>query len=154
MLHINQDDGFRDFFIHKISSLYLKRIVLILLLLQSDFDLSHYSYICNEDQVAGPWLSAAYGGTVEEQVNGCSFIWMEKEQMVGELKLNIIFLSRHPSGKVLSLFFKWLGLEKDVDGFHSMNMGSLAVRGREPLFIPCTPKGCVELLIRSGKCIW
>ncbi|KAL4587247.1 hypothetical protein LXL04_000115 [Taraxacum kok-saghyz] len=43
-----------------------------------------------------------------------------------------------------------LRLEKDVDGFHPMNMGHLAMRGREPLFIPCTPKGCVELLIRSG----
>eukprot|EP00257_Ricinus_communis_P016857 XP_015575151.1 bifunctional protein FolD 1, mitochondrial isoform X1 [Ricinus communis] len=42
-----------------------------------------------------------------------------------------------------------LNLEKDVDGFHPLNMGNLAMRGREPLFIPCTPKGCVELLIRS-----
>ncbi|OAY41656.1 bifunctional protein FolD 1, mitochondrial [Manihot esculenta] len=43
-----------------------------------------------------------------------------------------------------------LRLEKDVDGFHPMNMGNLAMRGREPLFIPCAPKGCIELLIRSG----
>ncbi|XP_076934059.1 bifunctional protein FolD 1, mitochondrial-like [Bidens hawaiensis] len=43
-----------------------------------------------------------------------------------------------------------LKLEKDVDGFHPMNMGNLAMRGREPLFIPCTPKGCVELLMRYG----
>ncbi|KAI4355949.1 hypothetical protein L6164_000005 [Bauhinia variegata] len=43
-----------------------------------------------------------------------------------------------------------LSLEKDVDGFHPLNIGNLAMRGREPLFIPCTPKGCVELLIRSG----
>ncbi|XP_050238727.1 bifunctional protein FolD 1, mitochondrial [Mercurialis annua] len=41
-------------------------------------------------------------------------------------------------------------LEKDVDGFHPLNMGNLALRGREPLFISCTPKGCVELLIRFG----
>ncbi|KAL0544723.1 hypothetical protein IC582_019845 [Cucumis melo] len=41
-------------------------------------------------------------------------------------------------------------LEKDVDGFHPLNMGNLAMRGREPLFLPCTPKGCIELLIRSG----
>ncbi|MFS7901602.1 putative methenyltetrahydrofolate cyclohydrolase, Methylenetetrahydrofolate dehydrogenase (NADP(+)) [Helianthus anomalus] len=41
-------------------------------------------------------------------------------------------------------------LEKDVDGFHPVNMGNLAMRGREPLFVPCTPKGCVELLIRYG----
>ncbi|KAF5750699.1 putative methylenetetrahydrofolate dehydrogenase [Tripterygium wilfordii] len=43
-----------------------------------------------------------------------------------------------------------MALEKDVDGFHPVNMGNLAMRGREPLFIPCTPKGCIELLIRSG----
>ncbi|PKI44595.1 hypothetical protein CRG98_034950 [Punica granatum] len=43
-----------------------------------------------------------------------------------------------------------LSLEKDVDGFHPVNMGDLAMRGREPLFIPCTPKGCIELLIRLG----
>ena len=49
-------------------------------------------------------------------------------------------------GKVLDV----LCLEKDVDGFHPLNMGNLAIIGREPLFIPCTPKGCIELLIRSG----
>ncbi|XP_061368443.1 bifunctional protein FolD 1, mitochondrial-like isoform X1 [Gastrolobium bilobum] len=43
-----------------------------------------------------------------------------------------------------------ISLEKDVDGFHPLNMGNLAIRGREPLFTPCTPKGCIELLIRSG----
>ncbi|XP_047335020.1 bifunctional protein FolD 1, mitochondrial-like [Impatiens glandulifera] len=43
-----------------------------------------------------------------------------------------------------------LSLEKDVDGFHPLNIGNLAMIGREPLFIPCTPKGCIELLIRSG----
>ncbi|KAJ1377894.1 Tetrahydrofolate dehydrogenase/cyclohydrolase [Sesbania bispinosa] len=43
-----------------------------------------------------------------------------------------------------------LCLEKDVDGFHPLNMGNLAIKGREPLFTPCTPKGCIELLIRSG----
>ncbi|KAE8076992.1 hypothetical protein FH972_015604 [Carpinus fangiana] len=40
--------------------------------------------------------------------------------------------------------------EKDVDGFHPLNMGNLAMRGREPLFIPCASKGCIELLLRLG----
>ncbi|KAF2314974.1 hypothetical protein GH714_037401 [Hevea brasiliensis] len=31
-------------------------------------------------------------------------------------------------------------LEKDVDGFHPLNIGKLAMKGREPLFVPCTPK--------------
>ncbi|GLT60677.1 hypothetical protein SLA2020_334330 [Shorea laevis] len=41
-------------------------------------------------------------------------------------------------------------IEKDVDGFHPLNIGRLAMRGREPLFVPCTPKGCIELLHRYG----
>jgi len=39
---------------------------------------------------------------------------------------------------------------KDIDGFHPLNMGALAMKGREPKFISCTPKGCMELLDRSG----
>ncbi|KAL8171284.1 hypothetical protein V2J09_023088 [Rumex salicifolius] len=40
--------------------------------------------------------------------------------------------------------------EKDVDGFHPVNMGNLALRGREPLFVPCAAKACIELILRSG----
>lgn len=43
-----------------------------------------------------------------------------------------------------------ISIDKDVDGFHPMNIGSLAMRGREPLYVSCTPKGCMELLKRSG----
>ncbi|KAI4301384.1 hypothetical protein L6164_034668 [Bauhinia variegata] len=43
-----------------------------------------------------------------------------------------------------------ISLEKDVDGFHPLNIGKLAMKGREPLFLPCTPKACLELLSRSG----
>ncbi|HEX8072887.1 MAG TPA: bifunctional 5,10-methylenetetrahydrofolate dehydrogenase/5,10-methenyltetrahydrofolate cyclohydrolase [Pyrinomonadaceae bacterium] len=38
--------------------------------------------------------------------------------------------------------------EKDVDGFHPLNVGNL-VLGR-PCFVPCTPAGIVELLARAG----
>lgn len=43
-----------------------------------------------------------------------------------------------------------VSIEKDVDGFHPLNIGRLAMKGRDPLFVPCTPKGCIELLHRSG----
>jgi methylenetetrahydrofolate dehydrogenase (NADP+) / methenyltetrahydrofolate cyclohydrolase len=43
-----------------------------------------------------------------------------------------------------------ISLAKDVDGFHPMNIGQLVMKGRKPLFIPCTPNGCIELLVRSG----
>jgi len=41
-------------------------------------------------------------------------------------------------------------LSKDVDGFHPLNIGALAMKGREPDFVPCTPNGVMELLERSG----
>jgi len=41
-----------------------------------------------------------------------------------------------------------VSLEKDVDGFHPNNIGNLALKGRDPLFVPCTAKGCIELLDR------
>ena len=37
-------------------------------------------------------------------------------------------------------------LEKDVDGFHPINIGRLAQKGRQPLFLPCTPAGIIYLL--------
>ncbi|KAG4940798.1 hypothetical protein JHK87_044669 [Glycine soja] len=40
--------------------------------------------------------------------------------------------------------------EKDVDGFHPLNIGNLAIRGRKPFFVPCAPKGCIELLLSHG----
>ncbi|MCL0050931.1 bifunctional 5,10-methylene-tetrahydrofolate dehydrogenase/5,10-methylene-tetrahydrofolate cyclohydrolase [Dehalococcoidia bacterium] len=38
---------------------------------------------------------------------------------------------------------------KDVDGFHPVNVGRLLIG--EPYFMPCTPHGVQELLIRSGN---
>lgn len=41
-------------------------------------------------------------------------------------------------------------LHKDVDGFHPVNIGRLAMKGRKPLFIPCTPAGVIRLLEEAG----
>ena len=38
---------------------------------------------------------------------------------------------------------------KDVDGFHPINVGKMLIGN--PYFMPCTPHGVVELLIRSGN---
>ena len=42
-----------------------------------------------------------------------------------------------------------ISLEKDVDGFHPINIGRLAQKGREPMFVPCTPAGCMLMLERE-----
>ena len=45
--------------------------------------------------------------------------------------------------------FATVDINKDVDGFHPYNLGML-FSGR-PRFIPCTPLGIQELLLRSGN---
>ena len=77
------------------------------------------------------------------------------EQLVGRLNADpkvsgILVQLPMPSHineeRVLSL----INIEKDVDGFSPLNIGRLAQKGREPLFVPCTPYGCIYLLERSG----
>ncbi|MBX3066523.1 MAG: bifunctional methylenetetrahydrofolate dehydrogenase/methenyltetrahydrofolate cyclohydrolase FolD [Anaerolineae bacterium] len=44
--------------------------------------------------------------------------------------------------RILSL----ISLDKDVDGFHPINIGRLAMKGREPGFVAATPAGVIRLL--------
>ncbi len=41
-----------------------------------------------------------------------------------------------------------IALEKDVDGFHPVNIARLTMQDMEPTFAPCMPLGCIELLDR------
>jgi 5,10-methylene-tetrahydrofolate dehydrogenase/methenyl tetrahydrofolate cyclohydrolase len=79
----------------------------------------------------------------------------EVEKLVSELNANPevngilvqLPLPKHMDDeKVLNT----ISIEKDVDGFHPMNIGRLAQKGREPLFVPCTPDGCMYLLEKTG----
>lgn len=45
---------------------------------------------------------------------------------------------------------KEVSLAKDVDGFHPINIGALAMKGRTPTFTPATPTGCMTLIAESG----
>jgi len=55
-----------------------------------------------------------------------------------------------PAGLDEEAVLKAISIEKDVDGFHPLNIGRLAQKGREPLFVPCTPAGCILLLKKAG----
>ncbi|MCA9891829.1 MAG: bifunctional 5,10-methylenetetrahydrofolate dehydrogenase/5,10-methenyltetrahydrofolate cyclohydrolase [Anaerolineae bacterium] len=43
-----------------------------------------------------------------------------------------------------------VSLDKDVDGFHPINIGALAMKGRTPTFTPATPTGCMVLIDEVG----
>ena len=55
-----------------------------------------------------------------------------------------------PAGLDEESILKAISIEKDVDGFHPINIGRLAQKGREPLFVPCTPAGTITLLKKAG----
>ncbi|RLB82230.1 MAG: bifunctional 5,10-methylene-tetrahydrofolate dehydrogenase/5,10-methylene-tetrahydrofolate cyclohydrolase [Deltaproteobacteria bacterium] len=40
--------------------------------------------------------------------------------------------------------------DKDVDGFHPVNVGRLVIGGSEVKFPPCTPAGIQEMIVRAG----
>lgn len=40
--------------------------------------------------------------------------------------------------------------DKDVDGFHPVNVGRLMIGGSEVKFAPCTPAGIQEMIVRAG----
>jgi methylenetetrahydrofolate dehydrogenase (NADP+) / methenyltetrahydrofolate cyclohydrolase len=42
-----------------------------------------------------------------------------------------------------------ISAEKDVDGLHPLNMGKL-LKGEDPLFLPCTARGIIELILSTG----
>ena len=73
------------------------------------------------------------------------------ENLVAELnadpKVNGILVQLPlPSGLDDERVLNAIDIEKDVDGFHPINIGRLAQKGRESLFVPCTPNGCIYLL--------
>lgn len=51
-----------------------------------------------------------------------------------------------PEGLDEEAILNKIAIEKDVDGFHPVNIGRLAQKGREPIFSPCTPSGIIYLL--------
>ena len=79
----------------------------------------------------------------------------EVESLVSELNADskihgILVQLPLPAGLDEEAVLKTISIDKDVDGFHPINIGRLAQKGREPLFVPCTPAGCIHLLKEAG----
>ena len=71
---------------------------------------------------------------------------LQKDKKINGILVQLPMPAQLNEEAVLSL----IGIEKDVDGFSPLNIGRLAQKGREPLFVPCTPYGCIYLLEQVG----
>jgi methylenetetrahydrofolate dehydrogenase (NADP+)/methenyltetrahydrofolate cyclohydrolase len=79
----------------------------------------------------------------------------ELEKVVADLNANpqvngILVQLPLPKGLDEERVLNTISLEKDVDGFHPVNIGRLAQKGRKSLFVPCTPDGVIYLLDKTG----
>ncbi|KAF0386120.1 FTHFS-domain-containing protein [Gigaspora margarita] len=95
---------------------------------------------------------------------GIDFILQKKDESITENELLRLVreLNQDPSihGMLVQLplpehidekcIIEAIDPKKDVDGFHAYNIGKLAKRRDDPLFLPCTPKGIIELLDQTG----
>jgi len=70
---------------------------------------------------------------------------MNKSEHVDGILVQLPLPKHINADKVLTL----IDPAKDVDGFHPVNVGKMLIG--DPYFIPCTPHGAVELMIRSGN---
>jgi methylenetetrahydrofolate dehydrogenase (NADP+)/methenyltetrahydrofolate cyclohydrolase len=84
-------------------------------------------------------------GTPQERILELIGRWNEDEAIHG-----ILVQLPLPAGYDASLIQRSVALNKDVDGFHVANMGALAMKGEEPLFVPCTPLGIMRMLAFYG----
>ncbi len=85
------------------------------------------------------------GGATQQEVEAL-VKRLNADKTISGILVQLPMPSHIDEERVLSL----INIEKDVDGFSPLNMGRLAQKGREPLFVPCTPYGCIYLLEKSG----
>jgi 5,10-methylene-tetrahydrofolate dehydrogenase/methenyl tetrahydrofolate cyclohydrolase len=73
------------------------------------------------------------------------------EQLNADRRVNGILVQLPlPDGIDEEAVLRQIDVEKDVDGFHPLNLGRLAQKGRDPFFTPCTPAGILTLLKTAG----
>ena len=73
---------------------------------------------------------------------------LNSDEQVHGILVQLPLPRKFDEARILSL----VSPDKDVDGFNPSNIGALAMKGRNPLFVPCTPAGIMVLLQKTiGK---
>ena len=112
-------------------------------------DPASVSYVTGKEQAAeeiGVWSETIVlpeAATEEELL--AKVAEMNKAEHVHGILVQLPVPKHINADKVLDL----IDPAKDVDGFHPINVGKMLIG--DPYFMPCTPYGAVELMIRSGN---
>jgi methylenetetrahydrofolate dehydrogenase (NADP+)/methenyltetrahydrofolate cyclohydrolase len=133
----------------RVSKLKERGVTPGLVMIRVGEDPASVSYVSGKEKAAGDigvWSQTIVlpeGASEEELLSKVEE--MNKAEHVDGILVQLPLPKHINADKVLNL----IDPAKDVDGFHPVNVGKMLIG--DPYFMPCTPHGAVELMIRSGN---
>jgi methylenetetrahydrofolate dehydrogenase (NADP+) / methenyltetrahydrofolate cyclohydrolase len=108
------------------------------------------SYVSSKQKACGQAGIESFGFKLPATATQAEVEGLVKELDADSRVNGILVQLPLPAGLDEERVLSAISIEKDVDGFHPINIGRLAQKGRDPLFVPCTPYGCIFLLEQVG----
>jgi len=133
----------------RVSKLKEKGVTPGLVMIRVGEDPASVSYVSGKEKAAeeiGVWSQTiVLPESASEEELLTKVEEMNKAEHVDGILVQLPLPKHINADKVLNL----IDPAKDVDGFHPVNVGKMLIG--DPYFMPCTPHGAVELMIRSGN---
>jgi len=133
----------------KTAKLKAKGITPGLVMIRLGDDPASVSYVKGKEQACeeiGIWSETyVLPETATEEELLAKVEEMNKAEHVDGILVQLPVPKHIDADKVINL----IDPAKDVDGFHPINVGKMLIG--DPYFMPCTPHGAVELMVRSGN---
>jgi len=133
----------------RVSKLKEQGVTPGLVMIRVGEDPASVSYVSGKEKAAdeiGVWSQTIVLPEVASEAELLSKVEeMNKAEHVDGILVQLPLPKHINADKVLTL----IDPAKDVDGFHPVNVGKMLIG--DPYFMPCTPHGAVELMIRSGN---
>jgi len=133
----------------RVSKLKERGVTPGLVMIRVGEDPASVSYVSGKEKAAeeiGVWSQTIVLPEVASEEELLSKVEeMNKAEHVDGILVQLPLPKHINADKVLNL----IDPAKDVDGFHPVNVGKMLIG--DPYFMPCTPHGAVELMIRSGN---
>jgi len=133
----------------RVSKLKEQGVTPGLVMIRVGEDPASVSYVSGKEKAAeeiGVWSQTIVLPEVASEEELLSKVEeMNKAEHVDGILVQLPLPKHINADKVLTL----IDPAKDVDGFHPVNVGKMLIG--DPYFMPCTPHGAVELMIRSGN---
>ncbi len=133
----------------RVSKLKERGVTPGLVMIRVGEDPASVSYVSGKEKAAeeiGVWSQTIVLPEVASEEELLSKVEeMNKAEHVDGILVQLPLPKHINTDKVLNL----IDPAKDVDGFHPVNVGKMLIG--DPYFMPCTPHGAVELMIRSGN---